>query len=243
MPNTVRKAAILSGGWAGHEPELVSVRCKKFLEDNNFEVEIYHTLDILSDRNRLMELDLFVPIWTMGELPKESVDPIIEAIGSGVGLAGCHGGMCDAFRTNVAWQFMTGGNWVAHPGGDGVPFKVNIHNSSSDLVKNIEDFEVSTEQYYLHVDPAVEVLATTEFPTVHWYHSTNGVVRVPVIWTKKWGHGRVFYNALGHHNDVFDVPQAWELMKRGMLWAADGKQEAQRKGLSIDEFKTDRKMF
>jgi len=138
---------------------------------------------------------------------------------------------------------MTGGNWVAHPGGDGVPFTVNIRQSSSELVKDIEDFKVCTEQYYLHVDPAVEVLATTEFPTVHWYHSTNGVVRVPVIWTKKWGHGRVFYNALGHHNDVFDVAEAWELMKRGMLWAAEGKREAVRKGLTIDEFKTDRKMF
>lgn len=243
MHDTVRKAAILVGGWQGHEPDLVSARCKKFLEDNNFVVDMYHDLDIFSQKERLMELDLFVPIWTMGELPKDAVGPILEAIGSGVGLAGCHGGMCDAFRTNVAWQFMTGGNWVAHPGGDGVPFTVNIRQSSSELVKDIEDFKVCTEQYYLHVDPAVEVLATTEFPTVHWYHSTNGVVRVPVIWTKKWGHGRVFYNALGHHNDVFDVHEAWELMKRGMLWAAEGKREAVRKGLTIDEFKTDRKMF
>lgn len=243
MHDTTRKAAILVGGWQGHEPDLVSARYKNFLEENNFVVDTYHDLDIFSQRDALMELDLFVPIWTMGELPKESVGPILETIGSGVGLAGCHGGMCDAFRTNVAWQFMTGGNWVAHPGGDGVPFTVNIRQSSSELVKDIKDFQVCTEQYYLHVDPAVEVLATTEFPTVHWYHSTNGAVQVPVIWTKKWGHGRVFYNALGHHNDVFDVPEAWELMKRGMLWAAEGKREAVRKGLTIDEFKTDRKMF
>jgi type 1 glutamine amidotransferase len=87
------------------------------------------------------------------------------------------------------------------------------------------------------------VLATTRFPTVKWYHSANGEVDVPQVWTRKWGHGRVFYNALGHHNDVFDIPQAWELMKRGMLWAADGKRIAREKGLTTDEFKSDKGMY
>jgi uncharacterized protein len=238
-----RKALILWGGWDGHQPQLVAERFRKFLESNEFDVEIATSLDVLMDRDKLMALDLFVPVWTMGELPKEQVDYILEAIGSGVGIAGCHGGMCDAFRKNVAWQFMTGGNWVAHPGGDGVPYRVNIRNSSSPLVAGIQDFNVSSEHYYLHVDPAVEVLATTRFPAVKWYHVTNGEVDMPVIWTKRWGHGRVFYNALGHHDDVFDIPEAWELMKRGLLWAAQGKRHAVEQGLSADEFKSDRKMF
>jgi type 1 glutamine amidotransferase len=144
------------------------------------------TLDVLQDKERLMALDLFIPVWTMGpELPKPYFEPLLEAVGSGVGLAGCHGGMCDAFRSNVAWQFLTGGNWVAHPGCDGTPYQVNIKSSSNPLTEGIKDFAVVSEQYYLHVDPANEVLATTRFPTVPWYHSTNGAVDVPVIWTKK----------------------------------------------------------
>lgn len=238
-----RKALIMWGGWDGHQPQLVTERFKKFLESNDFDVEISISLDVLMDREKLMALDLFIPVWTMGELPKEQSEFIIEAIGSGVGLAGCHGGMCDAFRKNVAWQFMTGANWVAHPGSDGVPYRINIRNSSSPLTAGIKDFDVSSEQYYLHVDAAVEVLATTRFPTVKWYHSTNGEVDVPQVWTKRWGHGRVFYNALGHHDDIFDIPEAWELMKRGMLWAAEGKRIAVENGLSADEFKSDRKMF
>ena len=238
-----RKALIMGGGWDGHQPQLVTERFKKFLESNDFDVEISISLDVLMDREKLMALDLFIPVWTMGELPKEQAVFIIEAIGSGVGLAGCHGGMCDAFRKNVAWQFMTGANWVAHPGSDGVPYRVNIRNSSSPLTAGIKDFDVTSEQYYLHVDAAVEVLATTRFPTVKWYHSTNGEVDVPQVWTKRWGHGRVFYNALGHHDDIFDIPEAWELMKRGMLWAAEGKRIAVENGLSADEFKSDRKMF
>ncbi|MDR2536489.1 MAG: ThuA domain-containing protein [Treponema sp.] len=239
-----RKGLILCGGWDGHEPKLVTERFKNFLESKDFEVSVVDTTDVLQDKERLMALDLFVPVWTMGqELPKPYIEPLLEAVGSGVGIAGCHGGMCDAFRANVAWQFLTGGNWVAHPGSDGTRFRVHITSSSNPLTEGIKDFDVVSEQYYLHVDPVNEILAATRFPTVKWYHSANGEVDVPVVWTRRWGHGRVYYNALGHHNDVFDIPEAWELMKRGLLWAAEGKRIAVEKGLSADEFKSDKGMY
>ena len=238
-----RKALLLVGGWDGHEPELVAERFATYLEEEGFEVRKERDLEILQDREYLFTLDLFVPVWTMGTFDSKQTGILADAIASGVGVAGCHGGMCDAFRTNVLWQFIMGGNWVAHPGSDGVPYEVNIKQSSSPLVAGIKDFSLSSEQYYLHVDPAVEVLATTKFPTVDWYHSTNGVVQMPVVWTKKWGHGRVYYNSLGHHNDIFDIPEAWELMKRGLLWAADGKRIAKEQTLGIEMFTSDRKMF
>nr|WP_319474032.1 ThuA domain-containing protein [uncultured Sphaerochaeta sp.] len=238
-----RKALLLVGGWDGHEPELVAERFAAYLETEGFEVRKERDLEILQDREYLFSLDLFVPVWTMGTFESKQTGHLADAIASGVGVAGCHGGMCDAFRTNVLWQFIMGGNWVAHPGSDGVPYEVNIKQSSSPLVSGIKDFSVSSEQYYLHVDPAVEVLATTNFPTVDWYHSTNGVVQMPVVWTKKWGHGRVYYNSLGHHNDIFDIPEAWELMKRGLLWAAEGKSIATEQNLDIEIFASDRKMF
>ncbi len=238
-----RRALILWGGWEGHEPELVALRFGNFLQDNNFEVEMSSSLEVLKDREKLMALDLFVPVWTMGELSTGDTEALADAVGSGVGLAGCHGGMCDAFRTNVLWQFMTGGNWVSHPGSDGVSYRVNIRNCSSPLTEGVGDFDVCSEHYYLHVDPAVEILATTRFPVVKWYHSTNGEVDVPVAWTKRWGHGRVFYNALGHHDDIFDISEAWDLMSRGLLWAAEGKRIAIERGLSIEEFASERRMF
>jgi hypothetical protein len=148
---------------------------------------------------------------------------VIEAVASGVGLAGVHGGMCDSFRQSVDWQFMTGSQWVSHPGGDGVPYRVNIKNNSSVLTEGIKDFDVASEQYYLHVDPAVEVLATTDFPTIDGYHVPNGKVAMPVIYTKRWGKGRVYYSSLGHLASVFDIPETVELMRRGFLWAAEGK--------------------
>jgi type 1 glutamine amidotransferase len=240
-----QKALILCGGWDGHEPKLLSRRFREFLESQGFEVQVEEKLDVLQDIGRLREPDLIIPIWTMccENLPKPYFEPIAEAIGGGVGLAGCHGGMCDAFRNNVLWQFITGANWVAHPGCDGVKHRINIKSSSNPITEGIPHFDVCSEQYYLQVDPANEVLATTRFPTVKWYHSANGEVDVPQVWTRKWGHGRVFYNALGHHNDVFDIPEAWELMKRGMLWAAEGRRIALEKGLSADEWKSDKGMY
>jgi uncharacterized protein len=238
-----KKALIVWGGWDGHEPFKMSQIFKEILEESDFEVEISETLDSFVDVEKLKKLNLIIPIWTMGKITAEQVNPVVEAVASGVGIAGCHGGMCDAFRESVQWQFMTGGNWVSHPGGDGVEYVVNIKKCSSPLVKGIKDFKVKSEQYYLHVDPAVEVLATTRFPTVNWYHASNGQVDMPVIWTKRWGHGRVFYCSLGHHADIMEMEQPVEIMKRGFLWASEGKDIAVREGLDAKVFESSLKMF
>ena len=216
----MKKALIVQGGWDGHEPVQVSGRFEQMLRQEGFEVELSDTLQSFEDAEKQKALSLIVPVWTMGEITKEQCGAVVEAVASGVGIAGCHGGMCDAFRNNVDWQFMTGGQWVAHPGNDGVAYTVNIKPAPSPIVEGITDFQVKSEQYYLHVDPAVCVLATTRFPVEDGGHTGNGIVDMPVVWTKYWGTGRVFYNSLGHHNDIFDIPQARELMRRGFLWAA-----------------------
>ncbi|MCS7461754.1 ThuA domain-containing protein [Paenibacillus doosanensis] len=224
----MKKALIVQGGWQGHQPKEVSEIFRGLLEEAGFEAEVSDTLEAFADAGKLRGLDLIVPAWTMGEITKDLVKNVSEAVQSGVGIAGCHGGMCDAFRNNVDWQFMTGGQWVAHPGNDGVEYVVNIKHSSSPLVEGIEDFTVKSEQYYLHVDPAVEVLATTRFPVVQGPHSLNKAVDMPVIWTKRWGVGRVFYCSLGHQANIVEMPQVKEIMRRGLLWAAEGKLAAAR---------------
>jgi type 1 glutamine amidotransferase len=225
-----KKALVVWGGWNGHEPEQVASMFRSILLEENFEVEVSDTLDAYADPDKLKALDLIVPHWTMGEISKSLVQNVSEAVMSGVGLAGCHGGMCDSFRSNVDWQFMTGGNWVAHPGNDGVEYMVNIKHSSSPLLDGIEDFKVISEQYYLHVDPAVEVLATTRFPVVSGPHSFNKAVDMPVVWTKRWGFGRVFYNSLGHVANIIAMPEVSLMMRRGFLWAAEGKARYEQNG-------------
>lgn len=217
----MKKALIFYGGWQGHDPAAVSARFEGLLIKNGFEVDRVEGVDCLDNGDALLSYDLIVPCFTMGRLSAEQENNICRAVECGVGLAGCHGGMCDAFRESTTWQFMTGGQWVSHPGNDGVEYDVNIVKGSSPIVEGIEDFSVKSEQYYLHVDPAIEVLATTYFPIADGPHRLNKPIEMPVAWTKRWGEGRVFYCSLGHNDKLFEnCPSAELLMERGMIWAA-----------------------
>jgi type 1 glutamine amidotransferase len=203
-------ALIVWGGWDGHEPKPVSEILAEALRKNNFDVEVSDTLDAFKDQAKLEALDLVVPIWTMGSINGEQLNPLLKAVHNGTGIAGCHGGMGDAFRNETEYQYMVGGQWVAHPGGDGVTYDVNITQPDNPIVKGIKDFKVTSEQYYMHVDPAVNVLATTNF----------GDIVMPVTWTKMYGQGKVFYTSLGHVAATVRQPEVLEMMTRGMLWAA-----------------------
>jgi hypothetical protein len=217
-----KRALIVWGGWEGHEPQNVAGLFAEILDGEGFQVEVSGSLDAFRERS-LKEMHLIVPIVTMSRITPEQRDPVLAAVSdAGVGLAGCHGGMCDAFREDTEWQFMTGGQWVAHPGGDGVRYAVRIDRSRPrEITEGLDDFEVCSEQYYLHVDPGVSVLAYTEFPhpDVVGPHGENPC-RMPQVWTKRWGAGRVFYCALGHSRAVLEEPTPRELMRRGFRWAA-----------------------
>jgi uncharacterized protein len=160
-----KKALIVWGGWDGHQPKEVAETFAEALKSNGFEVEVSDTLDAFKDGEKLKSLDLIVPVWTMGKISNDQLNPVVEAVKSGVGIGGCHGGMCDSFREATEWQFMTGGQWVAHPGNSGVTYQVNITDKSHPITAGSEDFSITSEQYYLHTDPANKVLATTKFPT------------------------------------------------------------------------------
>jgi type 1 glutamine amidotransferase len=212
------KALVTWGGWEGHEPEKVGPMFADWLREAGMEVTLTDSLACFDDVEALKTYDLIVPVWTMSKIEKQQALNACAAVAAGTGIAGCHGGMCDSFRENVDWQFMTGAQWVAHPGNDGVEYGVRI-TSDDPLVAGIGDFTVKTEQYYLHVDPAVKVHAVCDFPVVEGPHSVNGPVAMPVVFTKGYGAGRVYYNALGHQKNVIDHGPAAELMRRGLLWA------------------------
>lgn len=218
-----RRALIVWGGWEGHEPEKVAGYFQMLLEAERFEVETSNTLECFREAGKLAQLHLIVPIWTMGAISPEQRDAVLVAVREhGVGIAGCHGGMCDSFREDTEWQFMTGGQWVAHPGNDGVLYRVNIDRSvTHPITTGLRDFDVISEQYYMHVDPANVVLATTDFPNpaAPGPHDQNRC-KMPVVWVKTYGRGRVFYTSLGHHCDVLEAEVPTDLIRRGFLWAA-----------------------
>lgn len=213
----MKKALMVWGGWDGHEPRQTVEVFAPILQAEGFEVEVSDTLDAFKDEEKMMSLSLVVPCWTMGQISGEQERPLLAAVKSGVGFAGWHGGAGDAFRNNTEYQFMVGGQWVAHPGGI-LEYEVNIVDHDDPITKGIPDFKMTSEQYYMHTDPSNKVLATTTFAGVDapWIKGTV----MPVVWKRTYGEGRVFYSSLGHVSKDFEVEEAREIQKRGMLWAA-----------------------
>ena len=217
MTERGKRALIVAGGWEGHTPHECAELFAGVLRGDGFDVTVSRTLDAYLDSEALRATDLIVPVWTMSEIGKEQLAGLLEAIAAGTGVAGWHGGMADAFRNSPEYQFMVGGQWVAHPG-DIIDYTVQITNPNDPITAGLDDFAMHSEQYYLHVDPSNDVLATTTFSGEHapWI---EGCV-MPVVWKRRWGQGRVFYCSLGHTVADFDVPEARELVRRGMQWAA-----------------------
>jgi uncharacterized protein len=216
-PGTGKKVLIAWGGWQGHEPKQCVDIFAPILESHGFEVDISETLDSYLDAEYLRSCDLIVQAFTMSSITGDQEKGLLSAVRDGVNFAGWHGGIGDAFRQNVTFQFMVGGQWVAHPGGV-IDYEVNITDHDDPVMRGLSDFRMHSEQYYMHVDPGNRVLATTTFSGEHssWI---DGVV-MPVVWKKRYGHGRVFYSSLGHVASDFNVPEARTIMERGMLWAS-----------------------
>jgi type 1 glutamine amidotransferase len=212
----MREALIAWGGWSGHEPEQGAAIVADMLREAGFKVWMETSTEAFADP-ALKDLSLIVPIMTMSRIEKEELANLSAAVRGGVGLAGYHGGMCDAFRDAPEYQFMCGGQWVAHPG-NVIDYHVDITRPDDPVMAGIDGFDYRSEQYYMHVDPSNEVLATTTFSGAHapWI---EGVV-MPVVWKRRHGAGRVFHSSLGHVAAEFAVPQMRTILLRGMLWAA-----------------------
>ena len=211
-----KRALIVWGGWEGHEPEAVTGIFAGVLRDNGYDVDVENTREVFLDAGRLAATDLIIPNSSVEHITKEQVDGLLAAIRAGTGLGGWHGGMADAFRDHPEYQFAVGGQWVAHPGNI-IDYTVQVTKQSDPIVAGIDSFAMRSEQYFLHVDPSNEVLATTTFTGEHapWIDGTV----MPVIWKRRYGTGKVFYCSLGHVAKDFEVPEAKEIVTRGLLWA------------------------
>jgi type 1 glutamine amidotransferase len=222
----MKSALLVWGGWQGHSPKECSDIFGPWLEEQGYRVKVSDTLDAYLDSDQLRQFNLIVPIWTQGIISKEQETNLLRAVASGVGIAGWHGCMGDSFRMSTDYQFMVGGQWVSHPGGF-IDYRVNIVDRTDPITAGLQDFNINSEQYYMHVDPSNEVLATTTFKgdqqisqiapyECPWISECV----MPVAWKRMWGQGRVFFSSLGHKLEDFEVPEVMEITKRGLLWAS-----------------------
>ena len=217
-----QKALFVWGGWDGHTPKESSQLMAAELESEGYHVELRNDLDVFNQGEYLNTLDLIVPVWTVGTISDQQWYHLDLAVKSGVGIAGFHGGIIDSFRHNTEYQWMTGWQWVSHPGNCIPSYSINIIDHDHEITCGLNDFTLTnTEQYYIHVDPANHVLCTTTFTGEYGDNTLYqpGTV-IPYAWTKSWGKGKVFVACWGHTYKDFDVPTAKGIVKRGMLWAS-----------------------
>jgi type 1 glutamine amidotransferase len=215
------RVLFLYGGWPGHFPYEVADWARGVMAELDFDVEE------IQDPHRLegdlTVYDLIVLGWTQAltteDLSDKAEQRLVEAVRSGTGVAGWHG-MTASFRASLPYQFIVGAAFVEHPGGEGVrvPYDVEIVDREHPVTRGVNDFRVASEQYYMLVDPAVHVLATTTFTGEHlpWL---DGIV-MPAAYVKQFGEGRVFYVSPGHEPDELAAPDMTRLVRQGMRWAA-----------------------
>ncbi|MFQ3341853.1 MAG: type 1 glutamine amidotransferase [Flavobacteriaceae bacterium] len=215
-----KNVLIVYGGWKGHQPKVFADKIGSWLEQQNANVTLSSSTAIYLDEKIMSNTDLIIQHITMSTIKAEESKALQKVVSRGVGLAGCHGGLGDAFRDDTEYQYMIGGQFVKHPGGQ-LDYTVNMTTTENVITKGIKDFSLHSEQYYLHIDPAINVLATTVFngDNDSWIEG----IKMPVVWTKIYGKGRVFYSSLGHSADVFEIPEVWQLMTRGVAWATKSK--------------------
>ena len=215
-----KKVLMVWGGWNGHFPKELTEKVKAYLDAQGAIVTVSDSLGVYTNKKIMDETDLIFQSFTMAKITPKQEKGLLEAVKRGVGIAGTHGGLGDSFRENTEYQFMVGGQWVAHPG-NVIDYTVEITDKKDPVTKGLKDFKIKSEQYYMHVDPNVKVLATTTFTGDHadWI----GKAVIPVAWKKTYGKGRVFYVSVGHTPADFDVPEAWEILTRGIRWASESK--------------------
>jgi len=212
----MRKALIVWGGWPGHQPEQGARIVEQMLVEDGFEVEVTSDYSAFG-RPEVKELSLIVPVITSDTIAREPIDNLVAAVRGGVGLAGYHGGLATSFRDMVNFHYLTGVQWVQHPG-DIVDFRVHVEKPFDPIMEGIADFDYRSEQYYLHVDPSIDVLATTLFTGEHDLVTTG--IKMPVVFKRQFGLGRIFYTALGHVPAEFEHKEMRTILRRGLNWAA-----------------------
>src|SRR4030042_4348128 len=133
-----KKVLLVWGGWAGHDPKPCTDIFAPWIESQGADITVSDTLDAYLDKHLLASADLIVQIWTMGQITGDQEKALLAAVKAGAGIAGWHGGLGDSFRQNTEYQFMVGGEWVAHPGGV-IDYSVQITDKNDPVTMGIND--------------------------------------------------------------------------------------------------------
>ncbi len=227
-----RTALVVRGGWFGHQPVEATDLFIPFLREQGFEVRIEESPAVYADREYMDGVDLILQLNTMSSIEKEEFEGLRGAVERGSGLAGWHGGIADSYRNSSDYLQFIGAQFAAHPGkhpdertgeqsDNYLPHTITMLPAAADhpITRGIEDFELTTEQYWVLHDDYLDVLATTTQAVREWDPWTRPITS-PAIWTRQWGAGRMFVSTPGHRVEILENPSVRTIIERGLLWAA-----------------------
>jgi uncharacterized protein len=219
-PPPGRRALVVRGGWEGHVPVPATELFLPDLRAAGFAVDIAHDLDVYLDADRLAGADLIVQCWSDGTLSAAQSQGLRAAVAAGTGFAGWHGGVLATFGNDRDYLRMVGGVFLFHPE-NFVDYPVTIEPAAAGhpIVAGLPDFRATTEQYWLLTDALNDVLASTVVAPGDGGHGGRPV-SMPVVWTRRWGTGKVFVSAIGHRVADLAEPTVRTLTARGLVWAA-----------------------
>lgn len=204
----MKKILLIYGGFRFHEPQETLKVFVPFLKNVGFDIDIYSNIKIYADYKKIIKYNLILQNFGEKKITKKQEKGLLYAVKSGLGFVGFHAGLCDTFKNSYNYQRMVGGQFVFHP--KVKEFKVII-NKKSNILKGIKSFKIKTELYYFHFSPEIKIHAWTE---------VENKIKMPVVWTKNFGKGKIFYCSLGHNKKDFEKKEFFEIMKRGIIWTS-----------------------
>jgi len=228
----MKKALIVRGGWEGHWPKENTNTFIPFLQEHSYEVRVEESTAVYADSIYMQTVDLILQCISMGTIKENEFAGLEDAVIRGAGFAGWHGGVVCAFPNTPRYMQMTGGVFVGHPGKSSeecvgnetdyfVPHSYVITDAGKvhEITRDIEDFDLVTEQYWVLQDTYNQVLATTT-QKVRLGDPWHEEVTSPAIWTRRWGAGKIFIITCGHNLDVVMERNVHLIIERGLLWAS-----------------------
>jgi len=228
-----QRALIVRGGWEGHHPVESTELFLPFLQSNGYTIRVEESPEVYADADAMRATDLIVQCVTMSEITHEQVSGLREAVAAGTGLTGWHGGIAYSYLASSDYMQLVGGQFATHPSREPSQLREGSEENNylmhtitmtelgrrHPITDGTEDFELTTEQYWVLHDDLIDVLATTTHPVRQW-HPWHRPIHSPAIWTRLWGRGRIVVTTPGHSLEILHDANVRTVIERGMLWAS-----------------------
>jgi len=207
------KALLITGADVGVHPwrEMSETTREILVKTGKFDVKVCEDPHILESATALEAYDVIAfLIYTRPTIPGQGQENLLNYVKGGKGLFVQH----LASASFAEWEEfgkLCGRKWVMGASGHGPRsvFKSNIVNKEHPITAGLSDFDTDDELYAkLQGTGKIEVLVSAESD---WSKKTE-----PLVFTSKYGQGRVIYNAYGHDRKALMTPNVQKIIARGV---------------------------